>query len=256
MAFTLGPAEHKTLCEVVVQTLQDAILDGHLPPGTRLIEAEIARQLSVSKATVREALMSLERLGLASSQPRRGTFITRLSPRHVSEVFSLRALLEGYAARLAARLATESDFTRMESQVELIVSSVAPNSRAYVEYDVRFHDLVFELCGHSLLQEAWKPLRAQVQMVLSLDVILSPTKPLWEPVEARDVHCKVIDALRSRDPDRAQRAVAEHMAQGERRLLYRLAGESASPRAVRVEDFPSLRGTIWETPTIPWEAPL
>ena len=85
-----------------IQTrLKQAILDGSLAPGEQLVEGEIARQFGVSRSPVREAIQELESQGYVVKKPRRGTFVTELTPQAVTEIYSLRVLLEGYAAIIA-----------------------------------------------------------------------------------------------------------------------------------------------------------
>lgn len=86
------------LRDEVVVAIEKAVLVGSVEPGQRLVESEIARQMGISKAPVREALRELERLGLVVSYPRRGTFVAELTPTVASETYSLRAVIESYAA--------------------------------------------------------------------------------------------------------------------------------------------------------------
>ena len=82
--------------------LKQAILDGSLSPGEQLVEGEIASQFGVSRSPVREAIQDLERQGYVVKKPRRGTFVTEVTPQSVIEIYTLRVLLEGYAAAIAA----------------------------------------------------------------------------------------------------------------------------------------------------------
>src|SRR5262245_51265377 len=88
------------LVDDVRQSLEDAILTGEIKPGERLIETRISEQLEVSRTTVREALLMLERQGLVQTRPRRGTFVARLSRQDALDLGYARALLEGYAVRM------------------------------------------------------------------------------------------------------------------------------------------------------------
>jgi DNA-binding GntR family transcriptional regulator len=82
-------------------SLRQAILDGGLSPAQKLVEGEIARQFGVSRSVVREAIQDLERQGYVVKTPRRATLVTELTPEDVTEICSLRLLLEGYTAALA-----------------------------------------------------------------------------------------------------------------------------------------------------------
>ena len=97
--------------------LKQAILEGSLAPGQQLVEGEIARQFAVSRSPVREAIQELERQGYVVRRPRRGTFVTRLTPQAVTEIYRLRVLLEGYAATIAGSKCPAETIDRMRDPV-------------------------------------------------------------------------------------------------------------------------------------------
>src|SRR5438309_8831957 len=89
--------------------LRGAIRLGHLRPGERVVEAEIARQMGISRGPIREAVRQLEQDGLVEYQPRRGVIVTALTRERVLDAYAVRAQLEGFAARLATTCATPAD---------------------------------------------------------------------------------------------------------------------------------------------------
>ena len=98
--------------------LRGAILSGQLAPGARIVEADIARQMAISRSPVREAVRKLEREGLVEYVPRRGTVVVGLSRDDVEDAYSLRAHLEAYAARLAAVGASEAQLAGLAEMLE------------------------------------------------------------------------------------------------------------------------------------------
>src|SRR4029077_10666689 len=94
--------EFRPLSEEAYDVLRAAILSGRLAPGARLVEADIARQMAISRSPVREAVRKLEREGMVEYKPRRGTVVVGLSRDDVADAYQLRAHLEAYGARLAA----------------------------------------------------------------------------------------------------------------------------------------------------------
>lgn len=92
----------KPLRDIVGEHLRNSIYDGTLPPGTRLVEQELAQQYSVSRLPVREALRILHNEGLVEHLPTRGVVVRTLDRRQVSELYDLREALEVLAARQAA----------------------------------------------------------------------------------------------------------------------------------------------------------
>src|SRR5687767_3195789 len=90
-----------TLSKAIVDYIKTAILNGEYPPGSSLPEIPLAKKMSSSRATIREALRGLSDLGLVDLNPRRGAIVALLSPKRAREIFSLRAVLEPFAAKLA-----------------------------------------------------------------------------------------------------------------------------------------------------------
>ena len=105
---TLGQ-QHLTLRESVAGEIRRMIMDGQLAPGERLFEDRLAEQLGVSRNPVREAIRALEGSGLVEVRPRRGAYVSQLDPHQATQLLELRAVIESYAARLAARNRTHAD---------------------------------------------------------------------------------------------------------------------------------------------------
>ena len=222
------------LRDEVVVAVERAVLIGSVAPGQRLVESEIARQMGISKAPVREALRELERLGLVVSYPRRGTFVAEITPTVASEAYSLRAVIESYAARLAARRHTERDLAGLERLIARTDAEPTHSAEHLIrraELDLAFHDEVYRLSGHRQLQEAWGNLRARIRVLLVAtgvlrddDLATNGRRPYvrW--------HAPVVAALRARDPDLAEAAVIRHLVVGERDLITRLGGNLAHLR--------------------------
>ncbi|MCK7514098.1 MAG: GntR family transcriptional regulator [Desulfobacterales bacterium] len=86
--------------EDIAAHLSDEIIEGKIQPGQQIVEADLQRALGVSRAPLREALLKLEGQGLVKIIPRKGTFIRPITPRLIRESFTVRAWMEGLAARL------------------------------------------------------------------------------------------------------------------------------------------------------------
>lgn len=225
------PPRGAVLRQEVTLAIEKAILLGALAPGQRLVEADVAQQMGISKAPVREALRSLEQLGLVVNRPRRGTFVTPVTATLAGEAFSLRALLETYAARLAVQSIEESHLTRMREYLEH-AADVWDDYPARVEYDLRMHDVLFELAGHRLLQQAWGNLRSQVQLLLTVSGILRDAEyGRGQPRSMVAVHEPIMLALRDKDAPRLETAIIAHLAEGERRLRLKMDPDGTDPQA-------------------------
>ena len=220
-----APPRSGVLRQEVTLAIEKAILLGAVAPGQRLVESDVARQMGISKAPVREAFRSLEQLGLVVNRPRRGTFVTAPTATLAGEAFSLRTLLETYAGRLAVRHVQEAHITRMRQYLEH-AADVWDDYPQRVEYDLKAHDVIFELSGHLLLQQAWSNLRSQIQLLLTVSGILrEPEHGPGQPGSMVTVHEPIMAALRDRDPDRLEAAIVAHLGEGERRLRQKLDPE-------------------------------
>jgi DNA-binding GntR family transcriptional regulator len=222
------------LRDEVVVAIERAVLIGAVAPGQRLVESEIARQMGISKAPVREALRELERLGLVVSYPRRGTFVAELTSTVASEAYGLRAVIESYAARLAVSHHTDRDLAGMEDLLAQADDESMDGEDQLIrqaELDLAFHDEIYRLSGHRQLQEAWGNLRSRIRVLLVATRVLRDTDPSANgPRPYTQWHAPILAALRARDPDRAEAAVIRHLANGERGLVKHLAGDATTLR--------------------------
>jgi DNA-binding GntR family transcriptional regulator len=145
MAQQLAPLTEKpeSLTQIVYQTLRDAIISKRLPPGERVSEASLARQLRVSKTPVREALLRLQAIGLVEADGVRGGRIVRPSAELIRNIYDVRGALESLSARLAAQRATPAQRGKL---ADLAGASLAAAHDQDVEgfraQDEAFHDVL------------------------------------------------------------------------------------------------------------------
>jgi len=119
----LTPARKIRLSEEVVGAIKDAIRRGAIQPGQRLVETDIAAQMRVSKAPVREALRQLQAEGLVENYPQRGSFVVGLSDQDMWEIATLRSELEGMALELAAQRIDAEGLQQMEDLLQEMVGA-------------------------------------------------------------------------------------------------------------------------------------
>ena len=100
---------HRPLREIVYEELKRQILVGEIPPGTRMMEVELADEMGVSRTPIREAIRKLEKEGLVTIEPRRGAYASDISIKDMLDVLEVRQDLEGMAAALAAQKVTEDE---------------------------------------------------------------------------------------------------------------------------------------------------
>jgi len=206
-AFALHPVRYRSMAEQIATTIRQAIADGKLRPGARLLEVQMASEMGTSRAPLREALIQLEREGLVVRQPNRGTFVAELTEDMVREVAGLRGVLEGFAASLAAKRLTSEDFERLEKILnEMLAAARQGDFPRMVEWDYLFHEYIMRASNHRLLYETWKGMDAKIRVYLSAtNLMYADMKSVVEG------HLPILQALRRRDPQRASRVMAEHM---------------------------------------------
>ena len=208
MRVSLKPVKNRALSDDVFETLRDAIFSGRLKPGDPLRELHVAKELSVSQATVRDALVKLERFGLVVRVPNKETVVTRHSSREIRERVAIRANLEEMAFLEAARALTEEDYAALEGKLRRVSDSF--KRKEYFEaaqFDLDFHRYIWRRSGNETLAEMLDylttPLFAFISILRSVGA-----------GELRDVvapHEDLLAALRSKKASRIRQAVRDHI---------------------------------------------
>jgi DNA-binding GntR family transcriptional regulator len=160
----LPPTARQTLGESVAASLRAAIFNGVLKPGDRIAQAQVANELGVSQAPVRDALSTLEREGLVERSANNGAVVALLSAADIEEICSLRMSLETLGLRLALQRATAADLDSLEDNIRSTEEVHTPGEAAIL--DLRFHESLMRLAGHGRLLSCWQTLLAQLKLAL------------------------------------------------------------------------------------------
>ncbi|MFI9359630.1 GntR family transcriptional regulator [Kitasatospora sp. NPDC053057] len=198
------PLSRVPLGEQVRGLLLEGLLGSRWQPGDRIVERRLAAELNVSQAPVREALRSLQTLGLLDAEPNRGVRVREIGPAELRELYQVRAALEQLAAEAAVvRLA--GDTGALERHVELMAAAAAAgDTLGQARHGVAFHREIVAASGNGTLLRSWEGLGAEVWTVLSLHRI----RP--ELHENAADHLPLIEAFRRQDPQ-VGRLLAEHV---------------------------------------------
>jgi DNA-binding GntR family transcriptional regulator len=206
------------LVDDVYRSLEEAILSGRMRPGERLVESWIAEHLEISRTTVREALLMLERQGYVVSKPRRGTFVTRLAREDALDLCYNRALLESFAVRAGYERIDNRVLGQLESCIDQMISCRLPDDvPRLIQIDVTFHRALIEVAESRRLTEIWSSLNGQIGALVLRS--LEAQHANIDDVVA--FHQKLLDAIRSGDPQIAQQAVIDHYVRKEERDAVR-----------------------------------
>lgn len=198
----------KSLADQVYARVRAGIVRGQLAPGVRLLELELAEQMGTSQGPVREALQRLEREGLVMKQARSATFVTPISIDEMYTLFSVRSVIEGFAARrTAVRFNPGYDSVLVSLVGRMNAAGVAGDMFALTESDLQFHRQIILWAENATLLRAWNPLYSQIQRF----IVQSHADHFPELTEIAETHQPVLAALRSRNPDDAAQAIQEHI---------------------------------------------
>ncbi|HKG37601.1 MAG TPA: GntR family transcriptional regulator [Conexibacter sp.] len=185
------------LSSSTLELLRERLLSGAFSPGQRIVEAELARQLNISRGPVREALAQLKAEGLVHEEPRRGSFMAELTDDDVREVYELRAALETRAAALIIEHRDEEAIAALERVIEGLRAAAADDDReAFARLDTCFHDELCRRSGNTRLHRTFVQNAGLLSTLLrlevttqydSLDGILSEHEALFEEIASNDV---------------------------------------------------------------------
>ena len=193
--------EQRSLPEIVAGRIIQAIREGELKPGDRIVELTLAKRLGVSRGPLREALKELGARGLVETWRNRGTFVKSVTDESAIQVITMRANLEGFAARIVASTLTDDMLADLEARTrEMERVGKSGDAMAYRELDWRFHERLCILAGNEYLLGAWRSISSLVWLFLL-------SHPDHERAVPRVInnHELMLAALASRDPDVAER---------------------------------------------------
>ena len=186
----------------VYRILLDAISEGSIAPGTRIVQEEIAEQLAVSRSPVLQAFRLLKKDGLVEDAPGRGLQVTPLDAERIGHLYELRGALDSLAARLAARKQVKLDKSLIANGRKL---SKGSDVKAMIEADMAFHLAIYAASGNPLIVENarlhWMHLR---RVMGAVHQVTGQRKTVW------DEHAAIADAIAKGDEELAAKLSLQH----------------------------------------------
>ncbi|HZC54951.1 MAG TPA: GntR family transcriptional regulator [Xanthobacteraceae bacterium] len=207
--------------DFVYQSLRNAIWEGRFAKGERIREEDIAQSLGVSRTPVREALQRLQRRGLLVIRAGRGFAVAQLSNKQIFDLYAVREILEGSAARFAAQHATETEIAVLY-QLQKQLAKEGRDLLALVTLNRRFHQHIYEATHNQYLLETLEVLNDSMALLQNLTFQM-PSRHGQSDIE----HLRIVRAIEKRDQDGAEKAARHHIQQALKcRLEYFTADEA------------------------------
>ena len=195
------------LGEYVHQQLKRSILDGAYRAGERIRESDVTAQLAVSRTPVREAFRRLQSEGLLKFEPQRGVVVAELDRQEVAELYAMRQFMEGFAARLAAQHATDSEIQAIEyilKQTKIVHDKI----HEFNQINWELHNAIYAAAHNRFLIRLFEALSASMSLLQGAKYI-----PSDRPSKLYEEHRKIVEAIKRRDPDAADAAAQSHVRQ-------------------------------------------
>jgi DNA-binding GntR family transcriptional regulator len=212
--------------EQVYDAIVDDICTGKLAPGTPLRQEHLAERFAVSRQPVQQALLLLRNQGMLRDYGRRGLEVAPVDADFVSNLYGLRTVLDGYAARTASGRITADGLRRGHELVQAgRRAHTESNFAVMISADVEFHRLLVEESGNPLLVESTAVVWRSVQRVMG-EVLYRGGSPAW----VWEDHARILAAVEAGERDRAEVLARRHAEHGERLILDAMA---ARPDPVR-----------------------
>lgn len=205
---------HENLSSLVVDYLKNKILTGEYKEGDHILESNVARELGISRAPVREGIKELQNQGLIKFMPRKGNYVARLTMEDLKEIFDIRILLENSVLEklINGNKLGEGDYKKLTAIVDEMVKiarSEGDNVERILqinEKDIEFHTYLWEKSGSKRTVKILSDLYFQLQMAMVIDTRL--TGNLEET--AKD-HYAIIKFLQQQDLPKCRKALKDHI---------------------------------------------
>lgn len=197
----------RSLVESIARALSDAIWTGRIAPGSKILEEQIAREFGTSRSPVREAMRVLASKGLVEIQPNRGARVIEITESRMRDLYAIRSVLEGLAARLASEHVTTEDLDHLRASSEAMRAAVVDQEQdAYFDANQAFHTAIARLSGSDRLQELLDDWPVQIYRFFFPRSYLD----LSHVGLYIGSHDAVIEAFERHDADSAERLMRRH----------------------------------------------
>jgi DNA-binding GntR family transcriptional regulator len=201
-----GSALVRNASVAATELIRNAIVEGRLEPGRRLKEEELARELGISRTPIREALLMLQAEDLVVATPNRGAMVRAHDAAELEDLYDLRALLEGHAARRAAERISEPEIGFLRAGCDRFAAVAADDVNGLVRENLLFHNAILDAAGSARLA-------SMVRKVIKLPLVYNSYR--WYSPEQMRIsvryHRRIVEAFALGDADLAEQSMREHV---------------------------------------------
>lgn len=225
-------SESHTLSEQVFRTIQAAIVKGHIAPGSKISEPELARTYGISRGPLREAIHRLEGQRLLIRVPHVGARVVSLSHEELIELYEIRESLEGLACRLAAERMTEQEVAELREILathERDAAFQAGIDYFHQEGDYDFHYKIIRGSGNQMLTQLLTEELYQLVRMYRLQYSATPNRPQ----QAFKEHHRILDAIAEGDGELAELLMRRHIAKSRRNVERHYQASNGNPLSAR-----------------------
>ena len=195
----------------VVDALRNAIIEGRLAPGSRLIERELIDLTGVSRTVIREALRQLESESIVETIPNKGPIVRQLTRAEAEDLYQIRSVLEGLAARMFVANATSKDLAALKDALDRTAAAYrGGSSDVILEVKNEFYDILFAGAGSESLSSMMATLYARISRWRALG-LGHPKRSAGRSKQSVAALRKLYEALKSRDAERAEKVARQEV---------------------------------------------
>jgi DNA-binding GntR family transcriptional regulator len=224
------------LRQQVLDELRQSIIAGRLAPGARLVERELIAMMGVSRTVIREALRQLESEGLIAIIPNKGPVVRELTLAEAKDLYSIRAVLEGLAARLFVENADDAQVDKLEQALTATAEAYKSNDPALIlETKNRFYEVLFEGAGSETLSSMIGTLHVRIWRWRALG-LSHPQRSAERWKESIQGLRGMLGAIKKRDADLAERMIRDEVTKAAAEITRLLAGSNSPASAKDAEE--------------------
>ena len=196
-----------SLTSKVFHEIKNGIIQGKYKEGESLVETKLARELGVSRTPVREAIRLLEFEGLVSFKPNRGTVVEGISAQDIEDIYAIRTMIEGLAARWAVNNISDQELAQLVETQDLMEFYASKDDiEHFTKLDTRFHEIIYRASKSRPLSQVLNNFHDMVQRVRKLSITNGGR--IEKTVEE---HRRIVDAIKAKNEESAEEAMTSHV---------------------------------------------